>query len=51
MWAVVVDHLRDVVDGVELILKIKKRVGAIRVRQSLQALQSVVLIGADHSVW
>ena len=50
MRARVVDHLRDVVDIAELILKIKKRVRALHVFQTLETIEAVVFPGANHAV-
>ncbi len=46
-----IDHLRDVVDCVELILEIGQRVGTAGVSQARQTIQAVILIGGCDSVW
>jgi len=45
-----IDHLGDIVDGIELILEISKRVGALRVGEARETVDVVVLISAEDAI-
>ncbi|MGH9957712.1 MAG: hypothetical protein ACREBC_11385 [Pyrinomonadaceae bacterium] len=46
-----IDHLGDVVDGVELILKVSQRVAGLCMCQPRKSVEPVVLRGRDNAIW